>query len=92
MVVCLEPFKTGIDREEVAVSASEDDQGLPREGFVRLSQFLGNGRVLPIGRSTWWAGVKSGRFPQPVKLLPRVTVWRVEDIRAVINNSESGAR
>ena len=23
--------------------------------------------VLPIKKSTWWAGVKSGRFPKPVK-------------------------
>lgn len=36
-----------------------EDGILPKEGFVRLSQFLGRGRVLPIGRSTWWAGVKS---------------------------------
>lgn len=71
--------------------ASEDDQSLPKEGFVRLSQFLGRGRALPIGRSTWWAGVKSGRFPPPIKLLPGVTVWRVEDIRAVIEQSHRGA-
>jgi predicted DNA-binding transcriptional regulator AlpA len=70
----------------------EQDRGLPREGFVRLSQFLGPGRALPIGRSTWWAGVKSGRFPQPVKLLPGVTVWRVEDIRGVIEQHGAGGR
>jgi predicted DNA-binding transcriptional regulator AlpA len=29
--------------------------------------------------------VKSGRFPQPVKLGPRITAWRVEDIRALID-------
>ena len=62
-----------------------DAYGLPREGFVRLKDFLGPGRPLPIGRSTWWQGIKAGRFPQPVKLLPRVTAWRVEDIRAVID-------
>jgi prophage regulatory protein len=62
-----------------------DSYGLPCEGFVRLKDFLGPGRPLPIGRSTWWQGIKEGRFPQPVKLLPRVTCWRVEDIRAVID-------
>jgi len=40
--------------------------------------------LIPVKKSCWWAGVKSGRFPQPVKLGPRVTVWRVEDIRGLI--------
>ena len=54
---------------------------LPEQGFVRLPTILG---LFPVGRSTWWAGVKSGRFPAPVKLGPRLTAWRVEDIRALI--------
>lgn len=62
----------------------ERDGSLPSEGFVRLSQFLGPGRALPIGRSTWWAGVKSGRYPKPVKLSAGITVWPVEVIRALI--------
>lgn len=41
--------------------------------------------LIPVSRSTWWAGVKSGRFPKPVKLGPRTTVWRVEDILAIGN-------
>src|SRR3954452_23290856 len=59
----------------------EDD--LPAEGLVRLSQIVGVGRVLPIGKSTFWAGVKTGRFPQPIRI-GRITAWRVEDIRALI--------
>ena len=39
---------------------------------------------IPVSKSTWWAGVRSGRFPKPVKLGRRITVWRVEDIRALI--------
>lgn len=62
---------------------------LPDTGFVRLSQILGNKDkgippIIPISRSTWWAGVKSGRFPKPVKLSARITCWRIEDIRALI--------
>ena len=57
---------------------------LPEEGYVRLSQIIGPSGPIPVGRSTWWAGVKSGRFPSPVKLGPRTTAWRVEDIRALI--------
>ena len=64
---------------------------LPEIGFVRLHQIIGNPNaeppvppVIPVRKSTWWAGVKSGRFPKPVKLGPRITAWRVEDIRALI--------
>jgi predicted DNA-binding transcriptional regulator AlpA len=28
--------------------------------------------------------VKDGRFPKPVKLGPRITAWRVEDIKELI--------
>jgi prophage regulatory protein len=57
---------------------------LPAAGFVRLPAILAPHGPIPVGRSTWWAGVKSGRFPPPVKLGPRTTAWRVEDIRALI--------
>ena len=40
--------------------------------------------VIPVKKSTWWAGVKSGRYPKPIKLGPNVTAWRIEDIRALI--------
>ena len=52
-------------------------------GLMRLSQIL---QVLPISKSTWWAGVKSGRFPKPVKLGPRTTAWRTDDIHTLIQS------
>lgn len=64
---------------------------LPETGFLRLTQIIGDTgaeppipAIIPVGKSTWWAGVKSGRYPKPVKLGPRVTAWRVEDIRSLI--------
>ena len=64
---------------------------LPETGFLRLTQIIGNPRtnpptppIIPVKKSCWWAGVKTGRFPKPVKLGQRVTAWRVEDIRALI--------
>jgi len=44
-----------------------------------------------IGKSSWWAGVKSGRFPQPVKLGPRTTVWFESDIQALIDGLKEKA-
>ncbi len=66
---------------------------LPESGYLRLAQILGDKKsnppvlpIIPIGKSSWWAGVKSGRYPQPVKLGPRTTAWRIEDIRHLIEN------
>jgi predicted DNA-binding transcriptional regulator AlpA len=53
----------------------------PETGFLRLSQVLG---FIPLGRTSWWNGVRSGRFPKPVKLSARCTAWRAEDIRKLI--------
>jgi prophage regulatory protein len=63
--------------------------GLPATGFVRISQIIAPLGPLPICRSTWWAGVAEERFPQPIKLGPRTTVWRVEEIRAFIEAQSS---
>jgi hypothetical protein len=58
--------------------------GLPRSGFVRLAAIIGPGGPIPVSKSTWWEGVRTGRYPRPVKLGPRITAWRVEDIEALI--------
>lgn len=64
---------------------------LPETGFLRLPQIVGDTKanppipaIVPICRSAWWQGVRDGRYPKPVKLGPRTTAWRVEDIRALI--------
>jgi prophage regulatory protein len=57
---------------------------LPQTGFVRLTSVIAPLGPIPVSRSTWWAGIKDGRYPKPVKLGPRITAWRVEDIRALI--------
>ncbi len=69
---------------------------LPETGFVRLQSIIGDPKgnppvpaIIPVSKSTWWAGVKTGRFPAPIKLGPRITVWRVEDIRALIENNSA---
>ena len=59
---------------------------LPETGFLRLPEVL---KFHPVSKSTWWAGVKSGRYPQPVKLGERATAWRAEDLRALIENAAS---
>lgn len=72
---------------------------LPQTGYLRLSQIIGNPKgtpptwpLIPISRSAWWAGVRTGRYPKPVRLGPRTTAWRVEDIRALIEQTTNVTR
>ena len=65
---------------------------LPSAGYLRLSQIIGRPQanppvpgIIPVSASTWWAGVKSGKFPAPVKLSANVTAWKISDIRALID-------
>ena len=60
------------------------DNHFPSTGFVRLPSIIAPSGPIPVSKSTWWAGIKDGRFPKPVKLGPRITAWRVEDIRKLI--------
>lgn len=64
---------------------------LPETGFIRLRNIIGDPKadppippLIPVSRSSWLAGVASGRYPKPVKLGPRTTAWRISDIRALI--------
>jgi predicted DNA-binding transcriptional regulator AlpA len=57
-------------------------QELPKTGLLRIKQVL---RFVPVSRSHFWAGVKTGKYPKPIKLSERVTVWRASDIRELID-------
>ena len=59
---------------------------LPDTGYVRLPQVL---EVFPVSRSSWWAGVKSGIYPASVMLGLRITAWRVEDIKALLEKGNA---
>lgn len=68
---------------------------LPETGYLRLAQIVGDKKagipaIIPVSKSTWWAGVKSGRYPKPVKLSERCTAWRVEEIRSLIEQAARG--
>lgn len=69
---------------------------IPETGFLRLRQIIGDPKadppipaIIPVSKSTFWAGVKTGRYPKPVKLSERCTAWRVEDIRELIQKVEN---
>lgn len=70
---------------------------LPEVGFLRLDDIVGKAAtktspaipaIIPVSRSTWWAGVRSGRYPQPTRELgARITAWSIESIRAFIEKT-----
>jgi predicted DNA-binding transcriptional regulator AlpA len=52
--------------------------------LLRLPQVLA---LIPISKSQWWEGVRTGRFPKPIKLGPRTTCWKTSDIVALIEQA-----
>lgn len=73
---------------------------LPETGFLRIANIVGKHAtetepaipaIIPVSKSTWWAGVRSGRYPQPTRALgARITVWSVESIRSLIEQTSGG--
>jgi len=63
-----------------------NNKALPETGFLRLPQVL---ELIPVSKSTWWLGVKTGRFPKPVKLGRKISAWRVEAILELIEQFPS---
>jgi prophage regulatory protein len=62
-------------------------------GYLRLPQIIGNKKaeppipaLIPVCSTTWWNGVKSGKYPAAVKLSARTTAWKVEDIIALMDS------
>ena len=72
------------NKNAAAATDPADLLDFPNTGFVRLRSIIAPNGPVPVGRTTWWEGVRSGRFPKPLKLGPRITVWRAEDIHRLI--------
>ena len=53
-----------------------------KQRFLRLPQVL---ERYPVSKSTWWAGIREGKYPKPVKLSERTSAWRESDIDDLID-------
>ena len=68
---------------------------LPATGYLRLPLIIGElgakppvSAVIPVSRSPWWAGERSGRYLQQTGTFGlRITAWRMEDVRALIQRA-----
>lgn len=76
-----EPHHSGIARPPARRNAGATPAPDPEIALWRLPTVL---QHVPISRSGWWAGVKTGKFPQPVRLSSRCVAWRAADIRALV--------
>ena len=54
---------------------------MPEEGFIRMPTVL---KVLGISRTALYNGIARGDYPKPLRLGPRMSVWKVEEIRKLI--------
>lgn len=71
-------------------------QRTSHSGFLRLCWIIGNATKgiqprIPVSRATWYAGIKAGKYPKPIRLSEGVSVWRVADIDALCNQIEQQA-
>jgi prophage regulatory protein len=53
---------------------------LPDDAVIRLRQLM-ELHLVPFSPTTTWRKCRQGEFPQPIKVSPGITAWRVGDIR-----------
>lgn len=52
--------------------------------LLRINEVL---EIVGLSRSAWYAGVKAGQFPQPVRLTPRTAAWRESEVVALVKRA-----
>jgi prophage regulatory protein len=63
--------------------------------LYRIAEIIGDRKrgmagIIPMGRTSWYAGIQEGRYPKPVKLSERSVAWRSTDIEALITRLSAG--
>lgn len=57
------------------------------DALLRLPQVLS---TVPVSRSLWYLNVKTGKFPQPVKIGPRIVAWKLSDVQKLVDRIAAG--
>lgn len=70
----------------------------PQNQLIRLRQIIGDPKadppipaMIPVSKSAFYAGIKAKKFPAPSHALGRVSVWRLEDIRRIVESAAPSA-
>ena len=53
----------------------------PQDRVLSLAEVL---QFFPVSRSTWYQGVKDGKYPKPIQLSVRRVAWRYREVIALI--------
>lgn len=70
------------------LNAAQAFETLPGSAYIRERDLVAHQRrpgvvgLLPFSASTLWRKISTGEFPKPQKLGPRISAWKVADIRA----------
>ena len=54
----------------------------PIEQLLRLKDVL---KIYPVGKTTWYEGIKAGKYPKPLKLGVRTSAWKASEIQTLID-------
>lgn len=80
-------------RQVLLERAADIDGECPRIGLARIEAIIGDAKasppirpLIPVSKSTWWAGVRSGRFPPPVRVNKGISAWRWKDIHRLLDS------
>ena len=71
-------------------------ENMPDSGLLKLPDIIGDRKkgiqgVYPVSAASWYAGIKAGKYPAPVKLGLRSSAWRVSDIKALLASTGAQA-
>lgn len=63
--------------------------------FYRLREIIGDRKqgipgIVPVSKAAWYAGIKEGRYPKPVKLSEKTAAWRASDIEMLVERLSKG--
>jgi prophage regulatory protein len=76
--------RRGQDSADQGASTIHTDDDVAGLRCLRLPEVLA---IIPVSKSTWWAGVKSHRYPQPLRD-GSITMWRLRDIERLVASWE----
>lgn len=86
----LHPACPACGQEIVIESRKKILEALPERGYIRQKLLIPH--LVPFSVATLWRRVKTGDFPAPVRLSPRITAWRIEDIKAWLKSNPDPKR
>ncbi|WP_294346788.1 AlpA family phage regulatory protein [Prosthecochloris sp.] len=63
--------------------------------FYRLRDIVGDVKngipaIIPVSKTSWYRGIREGKFPKPVMLSEQTSAWRSTDIDALVEKLSKG--